>query len=181
KFGSRFVYLADEFYIMAEHEIPDYEEYEDFPQIENGVGLIAQLKFEFQEKLTNLKQYKRDQNRIISIATGVSAYSYIRDMALALENKSEKIKVNIYEIKNHFFGENVTVAGLLTGSDLVEQLKGKELGDELLISSSMLKADEEVLLDDYTIGMLEEQLGVKVTAVRSEGKDFVEKILGIDI
>ena len=181
KVGSRMIYLADEFYIMAGQKIPEYEEYEDFPQIENGVGLIAQLKHEFDEFLSNLKPFTRAQNREVSIATSVSAYEYIREMALAVENKVEKLKVNIYEIKNHFFGENVTVAGLLTGSDLVAQLKEKDLGHELLISRSMLKMDEDILLDDYNIRMLEDQLSVKVTPVKTTGKDFVEKILGIDI
>ena len=181
KVGSRMIYLADEFYIMAGQKIPEYEEYEDFPQIENGVGLIAQLKHEFDEFLSNLKPFTRVQNRQVSIATSVSAYEYIREMALAVENKVEKLKVNIYEIKNHFFGENVTVAGLLTGSDLVAQLKEKDLGHELLISRSMLKMDEDILLDDYNIRMLEDQLSVKVTPVKTTGKDFVEKILGIDI
>lgn len=181
KLGTRLVYLADEFYIMAGQKIPDYEEYEDFPQIENGVGLIAQLKHEFEEVFSNLKQYKMDKSREVSIATGVSTYYYIHDMAKMLENKFENLKVNVYEIKNRFFGDNVTVAGLLTGSDLVEQLKEKELGDELLISSSMLKSDEDILLDDYTIQMLEDGLGVNITPVKTAGKDFVEKILGIDI
>ncbi|NLD48541.1 MAG: DUF512 domain-containing protein, partial [Clostridiaceae bacterium] len=89
------------------------------------------------------------------------------------------LNVSVYKIKNNFFGENVTVSGLLTGNDLVQQLSGRELGDELMLPKSMFKAGEEVFLDDYTLVMLENELKVKVTVVENSGKDFVEKILGI--
>ncbi|OPZ83315.1 MAG: hypothetical protein BWY74_04479 [Firmicutes bacterium ADurb.Bin419] len=178
KYGSRITYIADEFYIMAGEEIPDYEAYEDFPQIENGVGLIAQLKKEFFECLQDL-DYKLPQPRIVSIATGVSSYLYIRQLAEVLENKYKQLKINIYKIENRFFGENVTVTGLLTGKDICEQLEGSELGSELLISRSMLRSGEQVLLDDYTVGDLEEKLKVRISIVENDGKDFVGKILGI--
>ncbi|HOP99305.1 MAG TPA: DUF512 domain-containing protein [Acetivibrio clariflavus] len=194
RFGSRIVYIADEFYIMAGKDIPDYEEYEDFPQIENGVGLIAQLKKEFEEALEQLdseftcegKKYKtaedsslKEEMRNISIATGVSPYSYIKEMAEILENKFRNININVYKIENNFFGKNVTVTGLLTGQDLIEQLMNKELGDELLISRSMLKAGEDILLDDYSVADLEQKLKVKITVVDNDGKDFIVKVLGI--
>jgi NifB/MoaA-like Fe-S oxidoreductase len=114
---------------------------------------------------------------MVSIATGVSSYKYIKRMATELENKFDGLKVNIYEIKNNYFGKNVTVTGLLTGIDLIEQLRGKELGAELLISRSMLKADEEILLDDYSIKMLEEAINIKIIVVENDGKDFIDKIL----
>jgi len=176
--GSRIVYLADEFYIMAEYEIPPYEHYEDFPQLENGVGLIALLKHEFKEYL--------DQNpsappgpRRVSIATGVSPKKYIREMVEELENRYNNLKVYVYEIKNIFFGENVTVTGLLTGRDLISQLKGKELGSVLLISESMLKSGEKVFLDDITVHDIEKELNIKIEAVKNTGRDFVNKVLGI--
>lgn len=182
RIGTRVVYLADEFYIMAELKIPEYEAYEDFPQIENGVGLLALLRNEFDEYLKEYASLWENQiGRAVSIATGASAYKYIREMAYVLERKFEKLKVNVYEIKNTFFGENVTVAGLLTGRDLVLQLKGKDLGEELLISRSMLKAEEDLFLDDLTIGGLEKKLNIKVNTVENSGKDFIEKILGKDI
>jgi len=177
KYGSRITYIADEFYIMAGEEIPEYEAYEDFPQIENGVGLIAQLKKEFSECLQDL-DYKLPQPRFVSIATGVSSYLYIRQLAEILENKYKQLKINIYKIENRFFGENVTVTGLLTGKDICEQLEGSELGSELLISRSMLRSGEQVLLDDYTVGDLEEKLNVRISIVENNGKDFVGKILG---
>lgn len=178
KYGSRIVYLADEFYIMAEIPLPEYETYEDFPQIENGVGLIAMLKAEIEEYVKKI-EIKLENKRKISIATGVSSYAFIRNMAHEIEKRFQGLNVNVYEIKNNFFGENVTVTGLLTGKDLAKQLSGKELGEELLLSKSMFKSGEEVFLDDYTLRMLESELKVKVTAVENSGKDFVEKMLGI--
>jgi len=201
RFGSRVVYIADEFYIMAGRKIPDYEEYEDFPQIENGVGLIAQFKREFEEGIDQLdygffnegSQPKTEsvkkarafelENKLrnISIATGVSPYSYIKEMAETLKNRFKNLNINVYKIENNFFGKNVTVTGLLTGQDIIEQLKDKELGDELLISRSMLRSGEEVLLDDYTVRDLEQKLNVKISIVDNNGKDFIVKILGIDL
>lgn len=177
RYGSRIIYIADEFYIMAGRQIPDYETYEDFPQIENGVGLIAQLKREFFECLKEL-DYEPSELRNVSIATGVSSYIYIREMAEIIQEKYNNIKVKIYKIENRFFGKNVTVTGLLTGQDICEQLKDMDLGTELLISSSMLRTGEQVLLDDYTVSDLEEKLKVKISIVDNNGKDFVGKILG---
>lgn len=178
RIGSRVVYLADEFYIMAGLDIPHYNSYEDFPQIENGVGLIAMLRREFDEYLDQM-EFLLENNRKISMATGVSSYKHIKEMTDILERKYINLNINVYKIKNRFFGENVTVTGLLTGKDIVDQLLGMDLGEELLISESMLRSGEEVLLDDYTVKMLEDKLNVKVTIVSNCGKDFVEKILGI--
>lgn len=177
KYRSRVVYLADEFYIMAGEKIPEYKEYEDFPQIENGVGLISMLKHEFYQHIEKIK-IESFNNRKVSIATGVSAYNYIRELAHELTERF-KININVYEIKNEFFGENVTVTGLLTGRDIVSRLKGKELGHELLICDCMLKADEDVFLDDYTLSMIESQLDVRIKVVENSGKAFVEGVLGI--
>lgn len=177
KFGSRVVYIADEFYIMAGNRIPDYDTYEDFPQIENGVGLIAQLKQEFWECFQDL-DFDKIEPRNISIATGVSSYLYIREMAEIIENKYKSININIYKIENRFFGKNVTVTGLLTGLDIIEQLKDKELGNELLLSRSMLRSGEQVFLDDYTISDLEQKLKVKISIVENSGKDFIVKVIG---
>jgi len=178
--GSRVVYLADELYVMAEFQIPDYPEYEDFPQIENGVGLIAMLRQEFDEYLARLN-FKLEKERKVSIPTGASSYKHIKELTNALENKYKDLHINVYKIRNEFFGENVTVTGLITGQDLVKQLFKKDLGEELLISESMLRSKEEVFLDDYTVDMLEKELGIKVTVVENCGKDFIEKILGIPL
>lgn len=182
KFGVRLVYAADEFYIMAGMDIPVSEEYEDFPQIENGVGLVALLRQETYSALSALGEASIEAGvRSVSIATGVSAFQYISELAAAVGKSFKNLEVNVYEIKNNFFGENVTVTGLLTGTDLIAQLKGKKLGEALLISKSMLRAGEQVFLDDYTVDMLEKALKVKVIPVENTGKDFVEKILGIEI
>ncbi|WP_010252319.1 DUF512 domain-containing protein [Acetivibrio cellulolyticus] len=177
KYGSRITYIADEFYIMSGEKLPDYEAYEDFPQIENGVGLIAQLKQEFLECLEEI-DYELLELRSVSIATGVSSYEYIREMSETLEDKYKKLKINIYKIENSFFGKNVTVTGLLTGQDIYEQLNDKELGSELLISRSMLRSGEQIFLDDYSVSDLEEKLNIKIIIVENSGKDFIEKIVG---
>lgn len=178
KHGKRIVYIADEFYIMAGVPIPNYYEYEDFPQIENGVGLISMLKYEVEETLHN---YKEDiivsTNRVVSIATGCSARSYIEELASKISDVS-KVDIRVNTIINDFFGETVTVTGLLTGNDIIAQLKGKDLGDELLISSSMLRSGEEVFLDDVTLKQLSKSLNIKITPVLNSGKEFVESIIG---
>ena len=182
KYGSRVVYLADEFYIMSGKRLPKYEEYEDFPQIENGVGLIAQLIYEFYEYLNNNSEAKAEismlKQRHVSIATGVSAYKYIKEIAEVLEKRYNYLKVTVYPVNNTYFGESVTVTGLLTGADIAGQLRDSALGNELLISRSMLKAGEEFFLDDYTVNMLENILNVKITVVDNSGEDFIKKVLG---
>jgi putative radical SAM enzyme (TIGR03279 family) len=183
--GSRLVYLADEFYIKAGVELPDWEEYEDFPQIENGVGLMSMLIHEFNEALRRhgrkLDKHcsKFDGIRTVSIATGICAFQFIKQLAQMLEKRYNNLKVAVYPIKNCYFGENVTVTGLLTGGDLLEQLKDQELGSELLISRSMMKSGEELFLDDYTLGALESGLGQKVTIVENDGEDLIKKIIGM--
>lgn len=180
--GSSVVYAADEFYLMAGRQMPDYEAYEDFPQLENGVGLVALLKYEFHEFLEGSGSHLRlAGERTVSIATGVSAYGLIKDLASVLEKRFAHLKVNVYAVENRFFGETVTVTGLLTGQDILARLEGEKLGKELLIAQSMLKAGEEVFLDDLTLEHLKDRLGVKVTPVGNSGSDFVAKVLGIEI
>jgi putative radical SAM enzyme (TIGR03279 family) len=184
-FGSRLVYLADEFYIKAGAKLPELSEYEDFPQIENGVGLMTLLIHEFHEFLRNhqdeihLRWEKRSKARTVSIATGKCAFMYIKQLAQVLEKRYNDLKVLVYPIENHFFGENVTVTGLLTGGDIAAQLKGRELGDELLLSESMLRSGEEVLLDDYTVEMLGNELNSEIIIVKNNGEDLVRRILGL--
>ena len=179
---SRIVYIADEFYIMSDMELPEYNEYEDFPQLENGVGLVALFKNEFDECLESFEPGEIDTRygakRHISIATGISAYKFIKEMVERLEKRYNNLRVTVYPIKNDFFGENVTVTGLLTGKNIVEQLKEASIGQELLISRSMLKAGEEIFLDDFTLAKLSESLSVKLTVVENNGEDFINKVLG---
>ncbi len=182
--GTRLIYLADEFYIKAGIKLPSYDEYEDFPQIENGVGLMSLLCHEFDEYLLKNAakldgKWQGRAPRTVSIATGKCAVEYIKEMAQTLEKRYNGLRIAVYAIENEFFGENVTVTGLLTGQDIYGQLKGRELGSELFISRSMLKSGEELFLDDYTVEGLSLGLDVKVTIVENDGADLAEKIMGL--
>ena len=176
KNGTRFIYAADEFYLKAERSIPDYEEYEDFPQIENGVGLISSMRCEFEEAMEDAE--KDGIRRKCSIATGAAAFEFIRGLAAAMKSKFENIDINVYRIENTVFGRNITVAGLICGNDIINQLKGKSLGDTLYITSSMLRDGENVLLDDITTDELSDRLGVKIETIENDGFDFLNKLSG---
>jgi len=175
---SRVVYLSDEFYINAEMDIPKYKCYEGFPQIENGVGMLASFSKEVKDTLKHKEENTALPNRMISIATGRLVYKNIIQLINEIKAVYEGLEVKVYDIENNFFGQYVTVCGLLTGGDVIEQLKGKELGQELLISRSMLRAGEQVLLDDCTVEQIEVELGVKIRIVESSGADFVNSIIG---
>ncbi len=183
--GTRLVYLADELYIKAGVELPQYSEYEDFPQIENGVGLMTLLLYEFDEYMKKHSKALDDfcsswaGSRTVSIATGTCAFEHIKELAQILGKRYNNLKIHTYPIKNDFFGENVTVTGLLTGSDIFAQLKDKELGSELLLSESMLRSGEDMFLDDYTVEGLSNKLNKRVTIVENSGEDFIRKILGL--
>lgn len=179
--GSRIVFLADEFYIKADKPIPDYEHYEDFPQIENGVGLIAALWQEFDEGIKECSDFVQLRKRTISIATGIAAKNYIEPLCSKLIGKVPNLKINVYAIQNEMFGENVTVAGLVTGGDIIKQLQGKELGTELLIPVCMLRSDRDVFLDDVSLEDIENALKVKTVIVEVNGRDFINKALGMDL
>lgn len=176
--GSRVIYLSDEFYINAEMAIPEYEEYEDFPQIENGVGMVASFKQEVKEYLGNKKRKTSLNNRKISIATGRLVYKNIIQLVNDIKKVYDDLEVSVFDIENDFFGSNVTVTGLLTGGDIIKQLKGKDLGQELLLSKNMLRSGEHILLDDYTIEQIEEELGIKIRIVDNTGADFVNALIG---
>lgn len=176
KYHNHFVHAGDEWYILAERKIPSAERYDGYPQYENGVGMVRLF---WEELEAELEEAAGDQRkREISIATGVLAYPYIQKAVLEIQKKYPKIQVHLYDIQNYFFGEQITVAGLLTGSDLKKQLSGKELGTELLLPSVMLKAEERVFLDDITVEELENALQVKINIVKSSGQDFLNAVIG---
>lgn len=179
KYGTRLVYLSDEFYINAGIPIPDSETYEGFPQIENGVGLIASMKEEFESALRLLPKKKR--SRYVSIATGEIAAGFICELAKKLEKECEGVKIDVYPVKNNFFGGGVTVSGLVCGSDIIEQLKGKIQTQALLIPHSMLRDEDNIFLDDTTVEDVEKALSVKITPVLNDGYEFIEKIIGEEI
>ncbi|WP_255547748.1 DUF512 domain-containing protein [Crassaminicella indica] len=175
KINTRFVYLSDEFYVLANKKLPDYDEYEGFPQIENGVGLMTKFEDEMINYLKKLSA--RNIEKKVSIATGKSAKAFISRLCKEIEKKFHGLKINVFEIKNKFFGETITVAGLITGTDLIEQLKDEDLGEALIISSCMLKRDEPIFLDDLSVEDLEKALNIKVIVSKVDGKDFVDKII----
>ncbi len=174
--GTNFVHASDEWFILAERDIPPAEYYEGYGQLENGVGMIRLLCEEVHQRLSELSG--DDRRKTLSIATGVLAWPTIRRLADEVTAKYPNIEVHVYRIINHFFGESITVSGLITGRDLIEQLKGENLGEELLIPCNMMKADENVFLDDISIEILKETLQIPVKIVKSEGEDFVNQIIG---
>lgn len=178
--GTSMFYLADELYLRAERPLPDDGYYEDYAQIENGVGMIRSLLTEFDTELEFLDEYLDGYRppRRVSVATGVASYPTIKSMAARLEAVVEGLTVNVYQIKNYFFGESITVAGLLTGKDMCDQLKGKDLGDELFFPENALRAGEDVFLDDMTPEEMSKALGVPVRAGKNDGAEFIKELLG---
>ncbi len=176
KYGERRVFASDEFYILAQRKMPEAEFYEDFLQLENGVGLSALLKSEVLSALEQAEPSK--QKREVSIATGVLAYPLICELVQEISKKRQNLQCNVYKIENKFFGEKITVSGLVTGGDLISELKGKPLGEELLIPSSMLRYENDMFLDDVTVEKVEESLNIKIKPVNNDGFDFVLSVLG---
>lgn len=176
EYGIYFIHAGDEWYILAEEELPEEERYDGYLQLENGVGMLRLLFDEFEEGLKALEGDLR--KREISLATGRLAYPYLKRMLGRLREKFPNVLVRLYPIENHFFGERITVSGLITGQDLTEQLKGKELGAALLLPCNMLRIGEEVFLDDFTVQDVENALQVPVDIVKSSGQDFINAVLG---
>ena len=178
KFGTRLFFSSDELYIEAGRELPGEDYYEGYPQIENGVGMIRSMDGEFTDELDFLDEYDLEKPRKVSVATGAAAYDFIKSLADRLCEQVPTLECHVYKIINDFFGHNITVAGLLTGKDLANQLKGKDLGDRLLIPRVTLRSEGDVFLDDTTPEWLSEQLGgVEIVPVESTGNDFVSKVL----
>ncbi|GMQ64754.1 DUF512 domain-containing protein [Vallitalea maricola] len=175
--GTHFIHAGDEFYLLAEKPFPDEDNYDGYLQLENGVGMSRLLLDEFMLCYNEINT-NEELVRNVSIVTGTLAYNMIKDMIDKLEEKFPNVKVNIYPIINNFFGHNITVSGLLTGKDIIEQLKDKELGEKLLLPCNLLRSGEETLLDDITVTDIENTLQVKVTVVKSTGQEFIRNILG---
>ena len=181
KFGTRIFYCSDEFYVRAGLPLPPEEYYEDYSQIENGVGMLTSMKSEFDFELDYLDELLDGFRapRTVSVATGMAAHEHISSLAKELMARVDGLTVKVYPIVNNFFGPSVTVAGLLTGGDVVEQLKDRELGDELLFPAVMLRADGDVFLDDMTPAELSERLGVPVCPSENDGAKLIAALLGI--
>ena len=177
KFGTRTVFPSDEFYLIAERELPPMEAYEDFSQYENGVGMLRSLIDEF-EKALDMAEWEGGK-RHVSIATGYSPYGVISMLAKMAEEKFPLLKCDVYRIRNDFFGETITVTGLITAQDLIAQLKGNDLGDNLLLSQAMVRRDSDVFLDDLTISDVERELNVVIRTTPSDGYELLDAIMGI--
>ncbi len=179
KYGQRRIYGADEFYLLAEREIPEADYYGDFLQLENGVGLWSLLRSEAFEALDSLEEIPSSVRKV-SLASGEAAYPLIKMIAEKCKEKNPLLAPQVFAIKNNFFGGKINVSGLVTATDIEEQLKGKVLGEELLIPSVMLRAEGDMFLDSVTVEELSNRLGVKITPVNNDGFELVNGILGIE-
>lgn len=175
--GTRFIFLSDEFYMIANRQLLDYDEYEGFIQFENGVGMISKLEREIKDYLATNPKNSMDVKKKVSIATGHSAYNFICDMANCMMEKYPELDIKVHKIINNFFGDTITVSGLITATDIIDQLKNEDLGQTLYIPRSMLKADEEIFLDNITLEELQKIMNMEIVPCLNEGKDFVDKIL----
>ena len=175
KTGSRMFFLADEFYLKAGREIPDADYYEGYPQLENGVGMIRSFDEDFALGAEDAEV--SDKPRTVSIATGVAAYPKMQEYATRVKKTRPQMQTKVYKIINHFFGESITVAGLLTGKDILEQLSGEDLGEVLYIPQNALRAGEETFLCGMTVGELSEKLGVRVVPVSCDGYELATALL----
>lgn len=177
KYGFNLVYLADEFYVKAEREIPEFKDYDDFPQLGDGIGMLAYFKKNFDSYLKRFKPKK--VNKVVSIASGKIVYNFMRARMDELEKKFEGLKINLYPIENTFFGSEITVTGLITGGDLITQLKDKELGEYLILCGDMLKDDADIFLDDVTLDEVKEKLNIEIKVNNDGGIGIIKVILGV--
>ena len=180
KYGSRRIYASDEFYLLAKRQMPDADYYGEFLQLENGVGLWALLLKEATDAIAE-EEYKLEQKRKISVVTGVAAYHLITEIVDKCKQKWDNLECKVYKIKNNFFGEKITVAGLVTAADIKEQLKGENLGEELLIPAVMLRKEGDMFLDSITLNELSRDLGVKITPVDNDGYLLIDALLGKEL
>lgn len=176
--GTRFVFASDEWYIKAELPIPEEDYYEGYGQIENGVGMVRSLLDEAKDAIDKLTASAKDApKRKVSMVTGVLAAPVLKEITDNLRKKCPEIETSIHTIINNFFGTDITVAGLLTGQDIIEQLKGKDLGEYLILPDVLLRSGEEVLLDDITVSDIEKALQIEIRIVKSDGKSLIDTIV----
>lgn len=175
--GIHMIHAGDEWYVLAEEEVPEEARYDGYLQLENGVGMMRLLFNEVQEALSAVTGDERQ--REISLATGRLMYPYIGKILEEIRKKFPNITTHLYAIRNDFFGERITVSGLITGQDLTGQLKGQPLGERLLLPCNMLKIGEPVFLDDFTLEEVENSLQVKTDIVKSSGQDLLDAVIGV--
>ncbi len=173
--GIHFIHASDEWYILAGKKLPEETRYDGYLQLENGVGMMRLLETEVRERLAGLEG--DDREFTASVATGKLAAPFIQQYMKLIQEKFPNIKVNVYTIRNDFFGERITVSGLITGADLREQLKDRELGEKVLIPCNMLRSGEDVFLDDLTVDDIREALGTELVVVDEPGADLVDCVI----
>ena len=189
EYGLHFVHASDEWYLLAGREMPDAESYDGYLQLENGVGMLRLLVDEFEDAVMQYKQFCREKGvdglepkqKAFSMATGKLAYPYIKKIAEQLMELIPGLNIQVYEIVNHFFGERITVSGLLTGQDIISQLQDKELLGQLILPENVLRSGEDVFLDDITLSQLGKSLQVSVNIVKSSGYEFLDFIFDKEI
>lgn len=179
KYGRRIVYAADEFFIKAGRDIPSPEYYEGYPALENGVGLISLLREEVEFALED-REYDDTLNHTVSVACGECTHSHLENILKTINTKYPNIKINVYKIKNNFFGGQIDVTGLVTGQDLIAQLKDKDLGSKLIIPSCMLRFEGDIFLDDVSVEDVEKELNIKVKVSDNSGEMLVSQITDKD-
>lgn len=176
KHGRRIFFPGDEFYLLAEREIPSPEFYEDFSALEDGIGMIAYLTDDVGWKLEELDADESLCHKV-TIACGEGVFPYMKRIMSMINEKFPNITINTRAIKNNFFGGGVNVSGLVTGGDLIDQLRGDNLGDRLIIPSSMLRFENDLFLDDVSTDDVERELGVTLVSVNNNGNDLVEAVI----
>ena len=188
QYGLHFIHASDEWYILAQREFPEADRYDGYIQLENGVGMMRLLMEEFEEGVSRLEEredlgeLQNMLHRSLTIATGKLAYSTMQSFATHMMGMFPGLHIHVQAIENVFFGETITVSGLVTGQDLVEQLldareQGVDLGDTLMIPSNMLRTGEKVFLDDWTCEKVEESLSMKLIPVETDGYAFLEAVM----
>ncbi|MGN0305908.1 MAG: DUF512 domain-containing protein, partial [Lachnospiraceae bacterium] len=187
EYGVHFIHASDEWYLLAGEELPEEESYDGYLQLENGVGMLRLFLNEFEDAFSRLMDRKKNcirgekplqKKEELAVLTGRLSYPVIKQMADRLMEQVEGLVIHVHAIRNDYFGERITVSGLLTGQDIIAQGKKLPLGTRVLLPENILRSGEDVLLDDYTLSDLETALQVPIDIVKSSGYDFVEKIMG---
>ena len=168
-----FIRLSDEFYVLSGNEIPKAEFYGEFDQIEDGVGMIRLFRDSISKDLNKLKIEGKGSFTLI---TGTLAFNEISKAAKAIEAKNNNVKVNVHKVINYFFGETITVAGLLTGQDIMKQIKVESVLEYIIMPRNMFKSGENIMLDDVTIDELEEYFKKKIIICDYKGEDLIQLI-----
>ncbi|MFA9398061.1 MAG: DUF512 domain-containing protein [Clostridiaceae bacterium] len=180
QFGTPFAWLADEFYVLAKEDVPSYEFYGGFEQLEDGIGMISLLRYNIEDTIDDLV---KDRKGSFTFITGESAYEEINKIIKKIKDKNPKLDINCYKIKNNYFGETITVAGLLTGVDVINQLKDKKVNDNIIMTDNMFRkgyelseSNEQIMLDNITIQDIEKRLERKVLVISYSGEDTIKII-----